>query len=189
MRCAAWSAIRRACRGVHGPSQVEIVRGDVLDAASLAPALAGIEIAYYLVHSLGAGRDFHDRDMRAARAFGEAAAAAGVGRIIYLGGLGDATGALSEHLRSRQDTGATLGAAGVPVTEFRAAVIVGSGSVSFEMIRYLTERVPVMVCPQLGLHARSSRSRIRDVLSLSDRGRQTRRRPPARSSRSAAATC
>ncbi len=145
-------------------AQVEIVRGDVLDAESLAPVLAGIEIAYYLVHSLGAGRDFHDRDMRAARTFGEAAAAAGVGRIIYLGGLGDATGALSEHLRSRQDTGANLGTSGVPVTEFRAAVIVGSGSVSFEMIRYLTERVPVMVCPNW-VYTKIQPIGIRDVLA------------------------
>lgn len=145
-------------------AQVEIVRGDVLDADSLAPVLAGIEVAYYLVHSLGAGPDFHDRDMRAARTFGEAAATAGVGRIIYLGGLGDATGALSEHLRSRQDTGASLGTAGVPVTEFRAAVIVGSGSVSFEMIRYLTERVPVMVCPNW-VYTKIQPIGIRDVLS------------------------
>ena len=145
-------------------SQAEIVRGDVLDPESLAPALAGIDIAYYLVHSLGAGHDFHERDTRAARAFGAAAAAAGVGRIIYLGGLGDAAGALSEHLRSRQDTGAGLGTSNVPVTEFRAAVIVGSGSVSFEMIRYLTERVPVMVCPYW-VYTKIQPIGIRDVLS------------------------
>lgn len=144
--------------------QVEIARGDVLEPGSLAPVLSGIESAYYLVHSLGGGRNFHDRDIRAARAFGEAAAAAGVARIIYLGGLGDASRALSEHLRSRQDTGAALGASGVPVTEFRAAVIVGSGSVSFEMIRYLTERVPVMVCPNW-VYTRIQPIAIRDVLS------------------------
>ncbi len=145
-------------------AQVTIVRGDVLDPASLVPALAGIEVAYYLVHSLGAGRDFHDRDIRAAKSFGAAAAAAGVARIIYLGGLGDSTAALSEHLRSRQDTGSALGQAGVPVTEFRAAVIVGSGSVSFEMIRYLTERVPVMVCPNW-VYTRIQPIAIRDVLT------------------------
>ncbi len=97
-------------------------------------------------------------------AFGEAASTAGVGRIIYLGGLGDATGALSEHLRSRHDTGASLGTSGVPVTEFRAAVVVGSGSVSFEMIRYLTERVPVMVCPSW-VYTKIQPIGIRDVLS------------------------
>ncbi len=145
-------------------AQVNIVRGDVLDPASLGPALAGIEVAYYLVHSLGAGRDFHDRDIRAAKSFGAAAAAAGVARIIYLGGLGDSTAALSEHLRSRQDTGSALAEAGVPVTEFRAAVIVGSGSVSFEMIRYLTERVPVMVCPNW-VYTRIQPIAIRDVLT------------------------
>ncbi|MGE0816063.1 MAG: SDR family oxidoreductase [Vicinamibacterales bacterium] len=145
-------------------AEVEVVRGDVLEPASLAPALTGVEVAYYLVHSLGAGPDFHDRDIRAARAFGEAAAAAGVARLIYLGGLGDATSELSEHLRSRQDTGSALAGAGVPVTEFRAAVIVGSGSVSFEMIRYLTERVPVMVCPSW-VYTKIQPIAIRDVLS------------------------
>lgn len=151
-------------RGRSWAERVDIVSGDVLEAVTLGPALDGIEVAYYLVHSLGAGRDFHDRDLRAARAFGEAAAAAGVARIVYLGGLGDAAGALSEHLRSRHDTGAALSAAGVPVTEFRAAVIVGSGSVSFEMIRYLTERVPVMVCPSW-VYTRIQPIAIRDVLA------------------------
>lgn len=142
---------------------VDIVAADVLTPASLVPALANIDVAYYLVHSLGAGRDFHDRDVRAARAFGEAAAAAGVARIIYLGGLGDSSDALSEHLRSRQETGAALRSGGVPVTEFRAAVIVGSGSVSFEMIRYLAERVPVMICPNW-VYTRIQPIAVRDVI-------------------------
>ena len=142
---------------------VEVIRGDVLTPASLIPALANIDVAHYLVHSLGAGRDFHDHDVRAARAFGDAAAAAGVARIVYLGGLGDANDALSEHLRSRQDTGDALRSGGVPVTEFRAAVIVGSGSVSFEMIRYLTERVPVMICPSW-VYTRIQPIAIRDVI-------------------------
>jgi len=94
------------------------------------------------------GEGFHKRDVTAASAFGRAAAAAGVRRIVYLGGLGDPAADLSRHLRSRQETGAALREAGVPVTEFRAAVVVGSGSISFEMIRYLTERLPVMICPQ-----------------------------------------
>jgi uncharacterized protein YbjT (DUF2867 family) len=105
-------------------------------------------VAYYLVHSMAKGEGFHERDQAAARAFGRAAGEAGVGRIIYLGGLGDPAADLSRHLRSRQQTGEALREAGVPVTEFRAAVVVGSGSISFEMIRYLTERLPVMVCPQ-----------------------------------------
>ena len=105
-------------------------------------------MAYYLVHSLGAGSDFPERDVTAARHFGIAAKNAGVERIIYLGGLGDPPRALSAHLRSRHDTGDALRESGVPVTEFRAGVIVGSGSLSFEMIRYLTERIPVMICPR-----------------------------------------
>ena len=129
-------------------AQVEVAVGDVLDAQAVSEALAGIDTAYYLVHSMSRGVDFHDRDMQAARAFGKAAKAAGVRRIIYLGGLGDPASGLSHHLRSRQSTGQALRESGVPVTEFRAAVIVGAGSISFEMIRYLVERLPVMICPR-----------------------------------------
>ena len=111
-------------------------------------ALARVQTAFYLIHSLQGGAGFHQRDLDAARAFGQAAAAAGVQRLIYLGGLGDPATALSPHLRSRQQTGDALRAAGVPVTEFRAAVIVGAGSTSFELIRHLTERLPVMICPR-----------------------------------------
>ncbi|MBZ0102576.1 MAG: SDR family oxidoreductase [Thermoanaerobaculia bacterium] len=128
--------------------RVEVVAGDVLAPATLAAALAGVEVACYLIHSLGTGEEFARRDREAARAFGAAARAAGVGRIVYLGGLGDPATDLSHHLRSRQETGEALGEAGVPVTELRAGVVVGSGSLSFEMIRYLAERVPVMVCPR-----------------------------------------
>ena len=96
-------------------------------------------MAFYMVHSMAAGHDFEQRDVRAARNFATAARAAGVHRIIYLGGLGDPDSSLSEHLRSRQETGAVLRETGVPVTEFRAPVIVGSGSLSFEIIRYLIE--------------------------------------------------
>lgn len=161
VRCMVRSAAR--LQGRAWAEHVDIVTGDVLTPSSLVPALTGIDVAYYLVHSLGAGRDFHDHDVRAARAFGEAARAAGVSRIVYLGGLGDAGDALSEHLRSRHDTGAALRDAGVPVTEFRAAVIVGSGSVSFEMIRYLAERVPVMICPSW-VYTRIQPIAIRDVI-------------------------
>lgn len=128
--------------------QVELATGDVLQPGSLAPAMAGVEVVYYLVHSMGHGGDFPERDLEAARNSAAAARAAGVQRIIYLGGLGDPAAELSPHLRSRQETGAALGEAGLPVTEFRAAVIVGSGSLSFEMVRYLTERLPVMICPR-----------------------------------------
>ena len=144
-------------------NQVDTVAGDVLDDATVAPALAGIDVAYYLVHSMGSGNDFHVRDARAARAFGEAARAAGVQRLVYLGALGDPDTNLSEHLRSRQQTGDALREAGVPVTEFRAAVIVGAGSLSFEMIRYLAERLPIMICPSW-VYTRIQPIAIRNVL-------------------------
>jgi uncharacterized protein YbjT (DUF2867 family)/MoxR-like ATPase len=127
---------------------VEVVTGDVLRPETLGPALAGAGVAYYLVHSMARGEGYRERDLAAARAFCHGAAEAGVARIVYLGGLGDPSADLSRHLRSRQETGEALREAAVPVTEFRAAVVVGSGSISFEMIRYLTERLPVMVCPQ-----------------------------------------
>ncbi len=143
--------------------QVEVVQGDVFDPASLNAALAGIDVAYYLIHSMLGGSGFHQRDLEAARRFGQAAKAAGVSRIIYLGGLGDPTADLSAHLRSRQQTGQALREAGVQVTEFRAAIIVGAGSVSFEMVRYLTERVPIMICPRW-TYTRVQPIAIRDVL-------------------------
>ena len=127
---------------------VEVARGDVREPASLPAALAGIDTAYYLVHGMADSAGFAAGDVAAARAFGEAARAAGVRRIVYLGGLGDPSAPLSDHLRSRQETGEALRAGGVPVTELRAAVIVGSGSISFEMIRWLAERIPVMICPR-----------------------------------------
>ncbi len=126
-----------------------LVAADLLDPATLGPALDGIEVAYYLAHSMGAGeRGFAERDRLAAGNFARAAARAGIARIVYLGGLGEDDGDLSTHLSSRQETGAELAAHGVPVTEFRAAVIIGSGSASFEILRHLTERLPVMVTPK-----------------------------------------
>lgn len=133
------------------PSGVEVVAGDCLDASSLGPAMTGVAVAYYLVHSMGTGGDFAERDRQAARNFGEAAQRAGVTRIVYLGGLSaaDASGApLSHHLRSRLETGNVLRESGVPVIELRASVIIGSGSLSFELVRALSERLPVMVCPR-----------------------------------------
>ncbi len=128
--------------------QIEVHKGDVLDPETLKPVLAGVDAAYYLIHSMRGNPDFHQRDLTAARNFGAAARAQGVQHIIYLGGLGDPDTDLSQHLQSRQLTGEALREAGVPVTEFRAGVIVGSGSISFEMIRYLTERIPIMICPR-----------------------------------------
>ncbi len=127
---------------------VEVVEGDVLRPDTLRPAMEGIDAAYYLVHSMKGSPDFHRRDLKAAENFGTAARQSAVKRIIYLGGLGSPEEQLSEHLQSRHQTGEVLRACGVPVTEFRAAIIVGAGSVSFEMIRYLTERIPIMICPK-----------------------------------------
>ena len=129
-------------------TQVEIAQGDLLRPETLGPALESVDAAFYLVHSMLGHGDFAAQDIGAAQAFGQAARQAGVQHIVYLGGLGDPQADLSEHLRSRQQTGEALREAGVPVTELRAAVIVGSGSLSFEMIRNLTERLPVMICPR-----------------------------------------
>jgi len=126
----------------------EVVPGDVLDPASLEPALEGIDKAYYLVHSMGAAGGFEERDRRGAGNFAAAAAGAGLRRIVYLGGLGEDAEGLSPHLRSRHEVGEILRASGVPVFEFRASIILGSGSLSFEMIRALVERLPVMVTPR-----------------------------------------
>ncbi len=143
--------------------QVEVAEGDVFRPATLVAAMQGVDAAYYLIHSMSGSADFHERDLIAARSFGDAAYVAGVQHIIYLGGLGDPDADLSQHLRSRQKTGEALREAGVPVTEFRAAIIVGSGSVSFEMIRYLTERIPVMICPRW-VYTRVQPISIRNVL-------------------------
>jgi uncharacterized protein YbjT (DUF2867 family) len=126
----------------------EVVRGDVLDRASLDAALRGVEVAYYLVHSMGSRSGFEEADRQAALNFGQAAKEAGVEGIIYLGGLGREDEALSPHLRSRQEVGQILRRSGVPVLEFRASIVIGSGSLSFEMIRSLVERLPVMITPR-----------------------------------------
>lgn len=123
------------------------VVGDVGDLPSLGEALRDIDVAYYLVHSLGAD-DFERRDAEAARSFGAAAAEAGVSRIVYLGGLGDDDGTLSAHLRSRREVEGLLGAAGVAVTVLRAAVVVGAGGTSWEITRQLVDHLPVMVAPR-----------------------------------------
>lgn len=123
------------------------VRGDVHDAESLRPALESCEAAYYLVHSLG-DPDFRRRDAEAARTFAAAAGAAGLTRIVYLGGLGDDADDLSAHLRSRREVERLLAGGGVPVTTLRAGIIVGHGGVSWEMTRQLVEHLPAMVTPR-----------------------------------------
>jgi uncharacterized protein YbjT (DUF2867 family) len=124
----------------------EPVHGDVADPVSLASAMDGAQSAYYLVHSLESA-DFEDKDAQAARNFGQAAAEAGLERIIYLGGLGDDSDDLSAHLRSRRQVEKLLGESGVPVTVLRAAVVIGHGGISWEITRQLIDHLPVMVTP------------------------------------------
>ena len=141
--------IARNSQRLHGRfDSAEIVEGDTSDARSLASACAGIDVAYYLIHAMGDTGNFRDADRNGALAFSSAARAAGIKRIVYLGGLGDDAAVLSMHLRSRHEVGDVLRQSGIPVIEFRAAVIIGEGSVSFEMMRYLTERLPVMIAPR-----------------------------------------
>jgi uncharacterized protein YbjT (DUF2867 family) len=125
----------------------EVVEGDVQDFVSLRAAMEGVHTAFYLVHSMSSKEGFEEEDRRAASAFGAAAQQAGVKRIVYLGGLGRGEG-LSAHLRSRQEVGRILRESGTPTIEFRASIILGSGSFSFEMIRALVERLPVMITPR-----------------------------------------
>ncbi len=136
----------RSVRSTGGKS--EVIAGDVLDRTSLVRAFEGIDTAYYLVHSMGTSGDFQNEDRLAAKNFGNAARDAGVQRIIYLGGLGDSRESLSSHLRSRHEVGEILRESGVIVIELRASIVIGSGSLSFEMIRALTERLPVMIAPR-----------------------------------------
>ncbi len=125
----------------------ELHEGDLLEAETLAGAFDGAEAAYYLVHGMGrgAGGDFAERERRAARNFARAAREGGVRRVVYLGGLGEQP--KSQHLRSRQETGRILGAEGPPLTYFRAAMVVGAGSESYETLRHLVQRLPLMIAP------------------------------------------
>jgi uncharacterized protein YbjT (DUF2867 family) len=129
---------------------IEAVELDVLRPATIGPALDGVTTAYYLVHSLegAAGRGFRERDADGARWFGEAASGVGVDRVIYLGGLGEESDDLSEHLESRHETGRILSEAGPPVLEFRAAMVIGHDSASFTMLSDLVDRLPAMVLPR-----------------------------------------
>ncbi|MEE6271795.1 SDR family oxidoreductase [Georgenia sp. MJ206] len=144
-------------------ADVEVVAADASSAEDLARALEGVGVAYYLIHSLGSGPEFEARDRRTARTFGTAARTAGVRRVVYLGGLHPDTDGLSPHLESRREVGDILLAAGVPTTVLQAAVIIGSGSASFEMMRYLTERLPAMIAPKW-LDNRIQPIAVRDVL-------------------------
>ena len=141
----------------------EVVKGDALDAASLAPSMVGVHAAYYLVHSMASGNSFEEEDRSAAHAFATAACDAGVQRIVYLGGLGSGS-ELSAHLRSRQEVGRILRESGVPTIELRASIVIGSGSASFEMIRALVEKLPVMITPRW-VKTRSQPIAVEDVIA------------------------
>jgi len=145
--------------------RVEIAVGDAASADDLAWAMTGIDVAYYLMHSLQQGARLEEAEQLVAQSFAKAAGAAGVGRIVYLGGLAeeDAGDKASAHMRSRVAVGRTLRSSGVPTIEFRAAVIIGSGSASFEMLRHLTERLPAMITPRW-VRTRTQPIAIRDVL-------------------------
>lgn len=148
-RGAGLRCLTRATEGLASrvAATTKVVAGDVLEPETLEPALEGVETAYYLIHSMGSDGDFEERDRIAARNFATAAQKAGVCRIIYLGGLAHGDD-LSPHLRSRHEVGAVLRESGIPVLELRASVVLGSGSLSFEMIRSLVERLPIMITPR-----------------------------------------
>ena len=178
---AAGYPVRAAARRIDALrarnwADVECVRADALDPSSLAEALDGVGVAYYLVHSMASGGDFSDLDRRAAANFRDAAAAAGVRRIVYLGGLQPANGA-SPHLASRLETGDVLRSGPIPVTELRAGIVVGPGSAAFEVIRDLVYHLPVMLAPRW-VRSRSQPIALDDLmdylvglLALEDDGR------------------
>jgi len=161
VRCLARDPVR--LRDVPWRAEVEVVRGDVTNPADVAAALAGIDVAYYLVHSLAVA-GFEEVDRRAAQVFADLAREVGVRRIVYLGGLEPADARVSPHLRSRREVGDILAGSGVETVVLRSAVILGSGSASFEMLRYLTERLPVMVTPRW-VRNRVQPIAVRDVLN------------------------
>jgi len=149
VRCLARSRRKLESRVWAGRPGVSVVEGDAADEDLLADSMRGSAAAYYLVHSmLAAGEEYAARDRALAEVFARAAARARVARILYLGGLGETGRGLSEHLASRREVETALASTGVPTTVFRAAMIIGSGSASFEILRYLVERLPVMITPR-----------------------------------------
>jgi uncharacterized protein YbjT (DUF2867 family) len=149
VRCLVRSARKLAARPWASDPGVDVIEADALDVPRVAEAMQGCEAAYYLIHSMVvAGEKYAEEDRKLAAAFAEAAGRAGIRRIIYLGGLGELGDDLSQHLSSRRAVEKVLGSGPVPVTVFRAAMIIGSGSASFEILRYLVERLPIMVTPR-----------------------------------------
>jgi uncharacterized protein YbjT (DUF2867 family) len=163
VRCAARTTAKLDARTWR--DRVEVVRGDVTDRPSMDLACEGVDAVLFLVHAMDGKPDFAEREAAGARAVRDAAGAAGVSRIVYLGGLGDAHDRLSKHLKSRQEVGRILAEGDVPVTELRAGVVIGSGSVSFEMLRHLTEVLPIMTTPRW-VATRTQPIAVRDVLRM-----------------------
>jgi uncharacterized protein YbjT (DUF2867 family) len=149
--------------------RTDVVRGDVLRPDQVRQAMQGVDVAYYLIHSLASGSRFADLEVLAARIFADAARMAGVRRIIYLGGLGDDEQKLSEHLASRHEVGRILRNAGMPAIEFRASIIIGAGGLSFELIRSLVQRLPVMTTPKW-VRTQAQPIAIADVLAYLEQG-------------------
>lgn len=162
VRCLVRDANR--LQGRPWLERVEVVSGDALESSTLSKAMKDVSVAYYLIHGKQGGRSSAQRDLEVAHNFAHAAGEANIERIIYLGELVDPTTNLSPYLRARHETGSILRHSSVPVTEFRAGMIVGSGSALFEMIRYLSEREPVLVCPAW-FFSEAQPIAIRDVLS------------------------
>ncbi len=146
LRCLAREPQRLASQPWF--SQVEVVQGDVFQRQSLDRALAGVSTAYYLVHNMVSGHQYAERDLVSAQNFSQAASQAGVEHIIYLGGLADPDARIGQHLRSRLQTGDTLRQGNVPVTELRASIVIGPGATAFELIRFLTEQLPLLPGPR-----------------------------------------
>ena len=161
VRCLARSPQKLRDQPWH--ARVEVVQGDASSVEDVTKAADGADVAYYLVHSLGTGKQFERRDRATARAFAHGSRAAGVRRIVYLGGLYPEGEDLSPHLDSRREVGEILLDSGQPTAVLRAAMIIGSGSASFEMLRYITERLPVMITPRW-VRTRIQPIAVRDVL-------------------------
>ncbi|GGL46502.1 NAD(P)H-binding protein [Halocalculus aciditolerans] len=142
------TALVRDASAYDAPDGVRVVEGDLLDPATARPAFDGVEAAFYLVHSMTAGGDFEERDRRIAESFADMAAAAGVARVVYLGGLGADADDLSPHLRSRREVETVLRDAAYDLTVLRAAIVVGAGSVGFDIVVQLAKRLPIMTTPR-----------------------------------------
>ena len=169
LHCLVRSEEKLAARSWSHHDDVTAGTLDMLDVDHMADEMAGCDVAYYLVHSMQSTRDYAEHDRRLATNFAEAAHRAGIQRIIYLGGLGEMETDLSLHLQSRQEVERCLESTPVPVTTFRAAMIIGSGSASFEILRYLVERLPVMVTPKW-VKTESQPISILDVLYYLEKG-------------------